>query len=395
MRVLHVVASLAPRHGGPTEAALQIVRALRAEGIEASILSSNDDVGSTLDVPLHTWIDYEEVPVLFLPRMKASQHTLVGFTFAPGFTSWLRCHITEYDFIHIHTVFSFPANVAMCAARKHRIPYAVRPLGQLCRWSMGRRNLMKRMQLALITRRNINSAAFIHTTSQMETDETSELGFTAPCRVIPHGVHRPPTVSDARSLLRTELKVADERLLAVFMSRFHEKKGIELLLKACGDLKDRAFDLVLAGSGDDSYVTTLKQRAKDLGLDSRIHWYGFAMGERKWRLLQGGDLFILPSYSENFGIAVLEALACGMPVIVSDQVALASEIARESLGRVVPLDVVPLSRAIGELLAATDERADIRRRAMVIAESQFSWPATAKLLIEAYLEAIAQTVKAS
>src|SRR5229473_3554557 len=131
MRVLHVVASLAPRHGGPTEAALQMVRALRAEAVDASILSSDDDGGSSLDGELHRWIEHEGVPVQFLPRMKAKQHTLVGFTFTPGLASWLQRHVTEYDFIHVHTVFSYPANVAMHVARRKGVPYAVRPLGQL------------------------------------------------------------------------------------------------------------------------------------------------------------------------------------------------------------------------------------------------------------------------
>jgi glycosyltransferase involved in cell wall biosynthesis len=394
MRVLHVVASLAPRHGGPTEAALQMVRALRAEGVDASILSSDDDVGNTLDVPLRTWIDHEGVPVQFLPRIKAKQHTLVGFTFTPGLASWLQRHVSEYDFIHVHTVFSFPANVAMNVARKQGVPYAVRPLGQLCRWSMGRRNLLKRAQLALFTRRNVNAAAFIHTTSRMEAVETTELGFASPCRVLPHGINMPPIVADARNGLRAELGIPDTRLLVVFMSRFHEKKGIELLLQACANLEDPVFDLVLAGTGDESYVAALKQRVTQAGLDARVHWFGFAAGDRKWRLLRGADLFVLPSYSENFGIAVLEALACGLPVIVSDQVALADEVARESLGRVVAVDPIPLTGAIGELLCAAGERAEIGRRAVRIAERRFSWPATARQLIEAYREAIPQTVGA-
>ena len=388
LRILHVAASLAPVHGGPTEAALGMVRALRAEGVDASILSSNDNAGDVLDVPLNRWTDHEGVPVHFLPRVKSKQHTLAGFTFAPAFVPWLREHLREYDFAHVHTVFSFPANVTMRAARKVRLPYAVRPLGQLCQWSLGQRNFVKRLQLAMITRRNVNGAAFIHTTSRMEADETAMMNFRSPCKVLPLGMDAPPVVSDARSRLRAELGIGDDRPVLVFMSRFHEKKGIELLLDACDRLRDRPFALVLAGMGEDAYVAKLKERIVSLPWKDRVHWFGFARDERKWLLLQGGDVFVLPSYSENFGIAVLEALACGLPVIVSEHVALADEVAAESLGRSVPLDVAALAGALAELMDDPAARATMRERGVRIANERFTWRAAARRLKDAYLESI-------
>lgn len=387
MRILHVVASLAPRHGGPTEAVLGMVRALRAEGMEASILSSNDDLGDALNVPLHEWTLHEGVPCYFIPRVKSQQHTLIGFTYAPGFVPWLKQHVRDYDFIHVHTVFSFPANMAMSIARKAGVPYAVRPLGQLCRWSMAQRSLIKKAQLSLITRRNINGAAFIHATSRMEAGEIAEMNFTSVCKVLPHGLDLPPAIDDARTALRAELRLPQDRMIVVFMSRFHEKKGIELLLQACAEIQDQPFDLVLAGTGDDCYVESLKQRIAALRL-TNIHWHGFAINERKWRLLQGADLFVLPSHSENFGIAVLEAVACGLPVIVSDQVALADEVVANRLGRAVPVEVKALARAISELLNSPDERTAIRARATTIATERFGWPAAAQRLIAAYRESM-------
>jgi glycosyltransferase involved in cell wall biosynthesis len=394
MRVLHVIPSLAPRHGGPTEAAIGEVRALRAQGIDASILTSDDDVGGALQVPLYRWIEYESVPVQFLPRVRARQHTLIGFTFAPSFWPWLKRNVSTYELIHVHTVFSFPANLAMYSARRFQVPYVVRPLGQLCRWSMQHRAWGKRAQLALLTRRNVDGAAFIHTTSRMEAVETAEIGFDTSCRVVPHGIDLPPVIPNARARLRDELGLPQERSLIAFMSRFHEKKGLEVLFEACSRLRNQPFDLVLAGTGEDSYVATLRQRAKELGIDARIHWYGFATGDRKRQLLQGADVFVLPSYSENFGIAVLEALACGLPVIVSDQVALGDVVTDESLGRVVANDGENLAQAIVELLHAPEERARIRDRALSVVSQRFSWSAAARQLIEAYREVISRSTAA-
>lgn len=388
MRILHVTASLAPRHGGPTEAALGMVRALRAMGEDARIVSSNDDVGDTLDVPLHRWTEHGGVPVWFLPRVKARQHTLVGFTFTPGFPAWMQRHARENDFIHVHTVFSHPANSAMSAARQSSVPYCVRPLGQLCRWSLRQRRLVKSLQLAWATRRNINGARFIHCTSDMEAAETAEAGFRSPCKVLPHGLEMPPVTAGARKALRDALGVPQDRRLVVFMSRFHEKKGLELLLEAMA-LKAADFDLVLAGTGEAAYVAGLKRRVAGSGLEKRVHWLEFVTGEAKWRLLQGGDVFVLPSQSENFGIVILEAMACGLPVVVSDQVALMDEVRQHQLGHVVPREPQLLRRALDEMLEDAAGRGLIRERAPRLVMERYSWPAAAQRLADAYREAIA------
>lgn len=382
-RILHSVASLAPRHGGPTVAALGMVRALRGEGIEARIISSDDDLGGRLDVPLQQWTEHEGVPALFLPRVPARQHTLVGFTYTPGLKSWLRSNVAEFDFVHVHTVFSHPANITMQVCRSTSTPYAVRPLGQLCRWSLQQRSWVKKLQLALFTRRNLNGASFIHCTSAMEAEESAEAGFRSPCSVLPHGIDLPPQLEHARSRLRDKLGLPKDRRLVVFMSRVHPKKGIDLLIDAVAKATE-PFDLLIAGAGDAAYVRELKQRIESAGITQRVRWLGFLQGDDKWLLLQGADLFVLPSHSENFGIAVLEAVACGLPVVVSDQVALQHEVKTLSLGRVIPLRVEALASAMDELLASSAECSEISARAVAVAADHFSWRAAARRLIAAY-----------
>jgi len=389
MKILHLMASLAPRHGGPTEAAVGMVRALRRIGVDARLLSSDDDLGGRLDLPLNQWTEHEGLPTFFLPRVTSRQHTLIGFTYTPGTSAWCRRHLGEFDFAHIHTVFSHPANVGMGAARRQGVPYAVRPLGQLCDWSLRRRAWIKRLQLALITRRNINGAAFLHATSAMEAEETMRNGFHCPVLVQPHGLDLPPICPDARATLRRELRVPADRTLAVFLSRLHPKKGLEILFEAMARQTERDFHLVVAGTGESSYVASLRDLVERLGLAARVHWIGFVTGEPKWRLLQGGDLFVLPSHSENFGIVVVEALACGLPVIVSTEVALAEEVRRHRLGRVALLRPQSVADALDQLLTNPAERADIVRRARSVVAESFTWDAAARALAGRYQEAIA------
>jgi glycosyltransferase involved in cell wall biosynthesis len=176
--------------------------------------------------------------------------------------------------------------------------------------------------------------------------------------------------------------------VAVFLSRFHEKKGIELLLDACAGMAD-GFDLVLAGMGETGYVESLKARIAGLGLSERVHWAGFVQGDDKWRLLQGADVFVLPSYSENFGIVVLEAMACGLPVVVSDQVALCREVSRCGAGLVVGLGAEEVRGALYELLVGAPEKAVAMGQAgRALVEREFSWEAMAGGLIAAYEESV-------
>lgn len=381
MRILHVVASLAPRHGGPTVAALGMVRAQRALGVDSRLLSSDDDAGARLPVECGNWVEHEGLPVWFLPRVEARQHTLVGFTYTPGIRAWMKKHAGDFDFVHVHTVFSHPANSAMRHCRKHSIPYCVRPLGQLCDWSLKQRRWVKQLQLALITRRNVNAARFIHCTSRMEAEETALNGFTSPCEVLPHGLEMPPIIPDARRRLRERLGLPQDRRLVIFMSRIHPKKGIDLLLQAAARLEPD-FDLVFAGSGEEAHVSEARRQADAL-LGARAHWLGFTEGTEKWTALQGADIFALTSHSENFGIAVAEAVACGLPVLVSNQVALCDEVERLRLGAVTSLDVGDIASALGKLLESPSLRSEIAARATVCAQEHFSWPAAARRLVSA------------
>jgi len=389
-----MMASLAPRHGGPTEAALGMVRALRRIGVDTRLLSSDDDLGGRLAVPLNQWVEHEGVPVFFLPRVTSRQHTLIGFTFTPGFSAWCREQLRGFDFAHIHTVFSHPANVGMAAARRQGVPYAVRPLGQLCDWSLRQRAWIKRLQLALVTRRNINGAAFLHATSAMEAEETMRNGFRCPVLTQPHGLDLPPVCPDARATLRRELRVPADRTLAIFLSRLHPKKGLEILFEAMACQAHKDFDLIVAGTGEASYVASLHALVERLGLAARIHWRGFVTGDPKWCLLQGGDLFVLPSHSENFGIVVVEALACGLPVIVSTEVALAAAIRRHRLGLVAALAPQAVADALDHLLSNPAERADIARRARSVVAENFTWDAAARALAGRYQEVVARRAAA-
>ena len=272
----------------------------------------------------------------------------------------------------------------MAIARVTRTPYIIRPIGQLCRWSLSQSRRRKQTYWQLIEGANLNRARAIQFTSASEHEEAAPLNLKPEPIVVPHGVHLPTFQPRAKLALRQRLGIPLDEPILLFLSRLHPKKGIDRLIEALGQLRDRRFQLVIAGSGTPDYEFEIEQRLFKSGLADRTHCLGFVEGTDKDRLLQGADLFVLPSHSENFGIAVLEALGAGLPVVTSPGVALSHLVQRYQLGWVV--DNTPTALA-AQLTAALDQYSQLAamgQRGRDVVRSHFSWPVLAQQLIHHY-----------
>jgi glycosyltransferase involved in cell wall biosynthesis len=302
-------------------------------------------------------------------------------------TRWLDRHVRDYDLVHIHALFSYAALPAAFFAARQGIPYIVRPLGVLNHYGMQRRRpWLKRLSFALIERQILAHAAYIHFTSEQERSEAADLGITQCSFVAPLGIdprlfaQLPPA-----GWLRRRAPHLAGRTSILFLSRLDSKKGLDILLPAFAILNTRVpSTLVLAGDGDAVFVASLREQASCLGLDDSIVWAGFLAAEEKMAALADADLFVLPSYSENFGNAVVEAMACGLPVVISDQVGIHREVAAAGAGLVTTCQVETLVDRLEELSADP-----IRRRQMGAAGQQlvcerFMVGAVTRQLIELY-----------
>jgi glycosyltransferase involved in cell wall biosynthesis len=384
MKILHLIPSISSLRGGPSVAALEMVGAQRQLGLDAAILTTNDaGPGVDATIPLGQWFEHQGVPVLAFRRWSPPVPALREFAISPALNRWLAAHLHDYQMLHIHALFSWPSTTAMAMAHRAGIPYVLSTIGQLNCWSLSQSAGRKRLFLRLIERRNLANAAALHFTTVDERDQAASLGLPTTPWVIPLGVHLPDFTALSPSLLEAELT---QPTTFLFLSRIHPKKQLERLIDALALLQQRLpqalWQLRIAGAGEPAYLQSLRQQIVHAEITDRCHWLGFLEGQAKWQALQQADWFVLPSASENFGIAAIEALAAGTPPILSPEVAVSASIASAGAGLITPAEPQALSEVLEVALAGPPP--EMQAAARSLASTTYSWPAIAAQLQQAY-----------
>jgi glycosyltransferase involved in cell wall biosynthesis len=271
----------------------------------------------------------------------------------------------------------------------------MRPLGLLNRWGMENRRLwMKALSFRLLDRPTLDRAAAIHYTSHAEDSEAARLGLRARPVVVPLGIDLKAydTVSSPQPFFEKFREAAGKRVV-LFLSRLDPKKGIESLLDAFAQINPTELNgvLVIAGSGDASYEAHLREHAAHLHLEPHVIWSGFLSGEDKRSALAAADLFVLPSRSENFGIALVEALAAGKACIATEGVAISEDMREHEAGIVIPVDDAPaLAAAMKRMLTDDALRSRSGVNASRLAADRFSLQAMGEALAGLYATVVRQ-----
>jgi glycosyltransferase involved in cell wall biosynthesis len=304
-----------------------------------------------------------------------------------GLVSWLFRHTAEFDLVHIHSVFTFPATVAAAIAYLKSVPYVVRPLGVLNRFGVhSGRAWAKRLSIRLIEGTLLRRAAAVQFGSATERRETEEVCPLGKGVVIPNPVDlQPPAL---HGLFRARYPLIGDRPIILFLARLSPVKGVELLLEAFQIVrkKNPRAVLVVAGSGDDSYVHALRARAGKLGIAAHVVWTGFLDRPEKAAAMADANVFVVPSQSESFGLAAVEALAAGVPTVMTEGVGIADEVAASGAGLVVRADAPSLAGSIERILGDTELASSLSSRAATLVKSRYRPDAIAAQLVRLYDE---------
>jgi len=341
LRVLRAIASLDPATGGPSQGIRNSIPALAALGIENEVVCC--------DAPGSAWLGKDPFPV------HAVGPGRFGYAYSRDFGQWLEANLGRFDAIISHGLWLWPGLASFRAWKKTGKPgqrFFAMPHGMLDPWFQ--RDRSRRLKAArnffywwLAERRVVNGADALFFTCDGEMRLASEtFGGYRPKRAlnIGYGVPEPPAFSETmRAAFSAQVPGLGDKPYLLFLGRIHPKKGVDLLVRAYFEklktekLKTGIPDLVVAGPGWDSeYGRRIKELIRELGAGSlergAIHMVGMLEGDAKWGALHGCSAFVLPSHQENFGIAVVEALACNKPVLISNKVNIWREVVEDGAG---------------------------------------------------------------
>lgn len=391
LRVLQIVPSVSLVYGGPSQMIRGFSAALAEAGAEVTLATtdSNGDVDELpLDVPLH-----QPVPESGYTTWYFRCSPFRRYKFSLGLLRWLASNAHHYDIAHIHALFSPLSSTAATVARWRGLPYLLRPLGTLDPADLRKKYRLKQLYAAVLERPNLAGAAAIHFTSPQEAVISERFNTQTPDLVLPLGV-TPLTHTGTETIqVRDQYGIPAEVPIVLFMSRVDPKKGLDLLLPALETLQKQGlpFHFLLCGANpqDRDYEQSIAQRIADSPLQAQTTVTGYVAGDLKTAILEAASLFVLPSYYENFGIAVAEAMLAGVPVVISDQVYIWPDIQQSQSGWVCQCTEASVTETLREALATATEQRQRGDHAIAFAKANYSWPAIARQAIAAYEQLLA------
>ena len=377
LRVCQVVASINRDVGGPAVTVPRLASSLAEQGVACTLV--------TLDYSnLGPQTSAQGVELLSLP---AGCWTKRMRGWSPPLRSRLLSQAASTDLIHNHGVWMFPNLYARQAASHAGVPLVLSPRGMLEEWSLGRSRMKKFVAWHLWERKNLAAARLFHATSGAEASSLRKIGLRQPIAIIPNGVDIPdPSTFPSRRVLEQKHTELIGRRWLLFLSRIHPKKGVLELIASWRDVERQfpGWHLILAGPDLDGYCVIARNKVAALGINRRVTFTGMLAETEKSAAFANAEVFVLPTHSENFGIAVAEALAYGLPVITTKN-APWPELESRRCGWWIDLEHTALKRSIEDALRSSpDELREMGRRGRALMSEKFSWKRVAEQMKHSY-----------
>ena len=380
IRICHTVSSIAKSSGGPARTVSQLANQLAvSQEVEVYLVTQQLRNTSLVDVGSSN-IKYSISP------------TSSSFLLRSGFLIYREisrlCGSARPDIIHNHGIWLPENHWASVLSRRFDIPLVLHPRGMLEPWAINHRSLKKRSAMALFQRRDIETAAVIMATSQEEYRNIRALGFSQPVAVIPNGIEFCNDLSGSVSAGKKTVRTA------LFLSRIHPKKGLINLVNAWAKIQPEGWVLHMVGPSEDGHKTEVMNEINKLNIADKVCFIGEVDGEDKKKAYQNADVFVLPTFSENFGVVVAEALSYGVPVITTTGTPW-KDLQTYGCGWWIDIGTEPLIKALRSAMMLSDaERHAMGERGKAYVQ-RYNWQDIAQQTVDVYSWILGQTEKPS
>lgn len=369
--IVHSVPCLGESGGGPPRSVSQLCNALSEDSQRVGII--------TAMYPNNPLVELNSA--ICLRVLQGKGHRFFDRLQSTGFGPMLASVVAEksVSLVHQHGIWLRSSHEVIHTASKLSLPLVVSPRGMLEPWALNHSKWKKRLAWLLYQKRDLQRVSAFHATAESEAESIRRLGFNQPIAIIPNGVQLPdltqPSVISHQS--------ASQRT-ALFLSRINPKKGLPMLLDAWKALAPENWRLVIAGNDDSSHLPLVQAKIAEHGLQDQVGVLGPLFGASKEAAFRDADLFVLPSYSENFGIVVTEALSYQVPVLTTRGCPW-QELKTKHCGWWVEPTSEGVLSGLKQAFAASD--GDLQRmgqRGRELVEAKYQWPGIAERMLEFY-----------
>ena len=358
MKVLHFIPSIDNSIGGPARSSTQLVKFLAKKNdnhfFELHTIHSPD--------PIITSFEEANANLIFHQKLNSIS-------------------LSDADLLHLHGIWSSSLYLIARKSIKRNIPYIISIRGMLEPWSLSQKKLKKKIALLIYQKRILLKSMALHATSKEEVSSIRNCGINNPVINIPNGIDLETYPKE----IDTKKKYNSKKI--VFLSRIHKKKGIEFLLEAFCQLNVQFKDgwtIDIIGEGDNDYLASLRKRIAQLGLDDYVNFRGAIYGSEKNAALINSTFYVLPTFSENFGIAIAEALACYCPVITTTG-APWNELLNRNAGDWIELSIDNLARSLEKMMSLSLKEYDtVSQNAKSLVTNRYSSNSLAAQMFDCY-----------
>lgn len=381
MRLLVTIPAIATLYGGPSKSVCALAQALGHQGIAIDLITTNANGSNTLDVPCQTWIEATNYRLQYF-----STHIWGDYKWSYPLATWLAQHLPDYHAVHINAVFSLTNLPFYKHCHRHHIPYIVAPRGMLEPWALAYKTTKKRLYYHLLERPALNRASALHALASPEAINLKDLNLKPPIVTLPNGLSPAdlPPLADP-NLFYQHFPHTQGKTLILFLGRIDPKKGLDLLAPAFAQVQAHHPNthLIIAGPDNIGFLPTAQQYFQTAHCAKAVTFTGLLSGPLKAAALAAATLYIAPSYSEGFSMSVLEAMASGLPCIITTGCNF-PEATNAQAAHVVPIAADALAQAMLRCLADLPTAKAMGDRARQFILANYTWDRIATQLIEVY-----------